>query len=238
MVLFFYACKKETCPAPIPGKVTDQVVIGEYGACLETELTINHSFGPDSAGEIDISVFDTLTTKPLHGEGQTSSTIDSISVNGLDFPTYGFWYYYNFNIDSTLLAPSNHFANFCKSINYKIRSPKYGVINYIDNSAIPSFTNFNAIPLTFSNSSPYILTLSGVANCNLITAYIYYDSPKNISLTNSTTKFYASEFFNTAVGQKLSLTIKLISDKDTIISGCKIKSRKTVYHCYQLTCVP
>ena len=246
MVLFLYSCKKETCPAPIPGKVIDQDVIGEYGACIEAGMTKNYNLSyywmHDSSGEIDISVFNIPTTKPIHGYNQTS-IIDSIYINGHDFSPYGLSVpYYSIRVDSSLLTPSNYFANYFKSINYKIQSSKYGIINYIDNRTIPNFTNFNSIPLSFSNSSPYTLSLTGVTNCNLITAYmseyLSNDVSRSIPIINSTTKFYPSEFFNTAVGQKLNLSIELISEKDTVIFGCKIKTRKAIRYLYQLTCVP
>lgn len=223
--------KKEECPGPKPGQTIINDVPGQYSGFFTSFLECNHTSSQDTIIECYMTFFNT----PVNHSGYAQSTVNSIDVNGQYTDDYSFSYYCSVYYDS--LTPIS-FKNFFNNLNYNFSSSKFGTISLCDNQFTGNFSNSNSIPLTFSNSNPYIITLNNVTNCTKIIISINNgagDIERTILPSNPTAKFYASELNNTAVGNNVGLSVFLISSKDTTINGFKFKTEKNIEHRYMLT---
>jgi hypothetical protein len=230
LITLFVSCKKETVqPDPIPGKTVVKQSQGTYSGYIYSELRIQRRPGNpnDSSIRTNVRVYD----KPVFGFGATS-TLNSASANMRPLPFGGYAYdlsLYSGDISTPFL--SEH-----RTINYSMNSPVLGSIGFVDNRPLPSFSNHNTVPLSFSKSQGYSLTLNGLANCSSIEARIGLNMTyRSVSSLNPSFKFYDSELINTAIGDKQSLDLVLHQGKDTIIGGRKFYIDKQVTQSYQLT---
>jgi hypothetical protein len=241
LVLFvLIGCKKkEDCPGPKAGQTIINDVSGEYSGLFETTIQYNHSSNQqDTTITSFLSFFNTPISNSF-GSGSLSTiadTVDIADVNG--YFAYNYSNYYYVSIDNYMANPSNSCKNIFNNLIYNFSSTKFGTISLNDHQLSGSFTNITSIPLTFSNSNPYTLTLNNLTNCSKITVEIndgVLIASRTVLPSNPNVKFYASEIINTTPGNITTLNISLINSKDTTINGYKFKLKKNIRHSYDLT---
>lgn len=224
------SCKKETVqPDPIPGKTVVKHSQGTYSGYISSTLRIKRWPGStkDSSLRVSVCMYNDPTLDFV-----ASSSLNSASVNTHPLTFDGHSYsetldYWNM---STPFLPE------CRAINYNINSPVHGTINLVDSRPLPSFSNHNTVPLNFSKSQGYTLTLNNLSNCNGIEARIGLNMAyRSISILTPSLKFYDSELLNTATGNTIELEIILHQAKDSVVNGKKLYLDKQVIQSYQLT---
>lgn len=230
----FSSCKKkEDCPAPLAGQTIINDIPGIYSGYFKTTIDYNHGASyQDTVIESLVYFHNT----PTDNYETTTSSVNSLEVNGQS--AFNSQYYYYFSINYDLSNPVSLKGLF-NNINYNFNSSTFGTIAINDVRSGGNFSNNMSIPLNFSNSSPYVITLNNITNSTKIKIDIYNSGggivERIVLPTNPTAKFYASEFNNTTVGSSTGMDVSLINTKDTTINGFKFKLEKTVRHKYALT---
>ncbi len=240
LLISLVSCKKD-CPAPLPGNTIYQDIPSKYSGLFSIKMFKEHStfFNlssyPDSVIDISISTYNDKTN--YLGSEYDFSPVSSVSVTNTPNLSLG-----SSDYSTNLLSASDvypySFLGYFKSIHYYIDSPKYGVISLDDIRPEPTFTNQNSIPLNFSISNSYTLSLNGLTNCNYALLFLGDELYRKILPSNPVTKFYASELNYANVGDTLGLTIQLYNEKDSLISGNIFKLRKVMSHDYHVICIP
>lgn len=230
LMVVLFACKKKTTPDPIPGKVIAKYTPGTYSGYLSSKLNIHHEPGNlnDSSIYSQVAVYE----NPVVVTGAPSSVINSVDVNTHPLSKTNNFYYadlFGEDISSSFLAEY-------RSLNYSINSSKLGMITFSDNRPFPSYSNHNSIPLNFSKSAGYSLTLNGLSNCTGIEVRVGVNMAYRItSPLNPSFKIHESELLDVVVGDKTVLYVVLRQSKDTVINGRKFQINKEVEQSYILT---
>lgn len=224
------SCKKETVqPDPVPGQTIVKHSQGTYSGYIYSELRVRRWPGNtrDTSLKTGVCIYD----KPMFGFG-TSSSLNSASAN--TYPLVFDGYSYSLSLDSWNISTS--YLPEYRAINYNINSPVHGNISVVDNRPLPSFSNHNTVPLNFSKSQGYTLTLNNLANCTGIEARLGLNMAyRSVPVLNPSFRFYESELLNTATGNTIELEITLHQAKDSVINGKKIYLDKEIIQSYQLT---
>ncbi len=230
LLTLLVSCKKEEVqPDPIPGKTVVKHSQGTYSGYLYSQARIQR--WPGNTRDTSLITGVCIYDKPMFGFG-TSSSLNSASANTRPLVFDG--YSYSLNLDSW--SSSAPILPEFRIINYSINSPAQGTINLVDSRPLPSFSNHNTVPLNFSKSQGYTLTLNNLANCTGIEARLGLNMAyRSVPVLNPSFKFYESELLNTATGNTIELEITLHQAKDSVINGKKLYLDKKVIQSYQLT---
>lgn len=233
MAAMFFSCKKkEECPAPKAGQVIINDVPGQYSGYFTTTIDYIHGLNYKDT---------TITTRmyfhdiPTNNYESTTHLVNSAEVNGNLLYNSSFSYYQSLMYDSvnaiSLIGMFNH-------LNYNFSSSVFGTISLNDNRVGGNFSNIAAIPLNFSNSTPYSINLNNVTNCTKVLIEIANGVgivERTVLPANAAAQFHATEFLNTTSGNITGLNISLINSLDTIINGSKFKLEKIIRHRYGIT---
>lgn len=225
--------KKEDCPAPKAGQTIVNDIPGTYSGYFTTTINYNHGLNyKDTTVESLLYFHDT----PTNNYENTTSTVTSVDIDGQSVSNFSYYYYFSAYYDSINPISLRGLFN---NINYNFNSSSFGTININDVRIGGNFSNNMSLPLNFSNSTPYVISLNNITNTTKIKIDIYNAGggivERIVLPTNPTAKFYASEFNNTSVGSSTGMDVSLINMKDTIINGFKFKLEKIVRHRYTLT---
>lgn len=234
-LLIIVSCKKkEACPVPKAGQTIVNDVLGQYSGYFKTTIQYDHGLTPPEDTSIVSQLY--FYNTPTNNYEYQTSTVNNVNLNSYNYNYNDWWYecYIDNNLGNSLSA----YASFFNNLVYSFNSPTFGSITFTDNRPGGNFSNSNSIPLIFSNSIPYIITLNNVTNCTKVLIGISDGSgiiERTVLPTNAVAKFYATEFLNTTPGNVSGLNISLINTIDTIINGHKFKLEKTIRHRYILT---